>query len=134
VLRPSSAAKTHALFAQDLLHALDGVAFEIEERADAAQEIDVFGPVEAPAARTLDRPDMGEARLPEAQHVLWYVERVGHFADRAERFRRFHAQRGGLRHAHSPASWSSGISPLITALSTWLGRNTSTRRGAIGTS
>ena len=48
------------------------------------QQVDVVGPVVAPAAAALQRLDLGEAGLPEAQHVLRQVEVVGDLADGAE--------------------------------------------------
>src|SRR6185437_15261290 len=123
---------THALLAQNFLHALDGVAVAVQQRANAAQQIDIVGPVIAPPARALQRTDLRKARLPEAQHVLRHIQFSRDFADGAERLRRFDRQ-ANRQCAHSSAS-GVGVSPLITAFSTWLGRNTSTRRGAIGTS
>src|SRR5256885_7725718 len=123
---------SHALLAQNFLHPLDGVAVRVKERANAAQQLHVVRTVIAPSACPLDWADLRKAGLPEAQHVLRHVQLGGDFADGAERLRRFRGERP-RRGAHASAS-GRGASPLMTAFSTWLGRNTSTRRGAIGTS
>jgi hypothetical protein len=78
-----------ALFAQDALHAADGIALAIEQVAYAAQQVDVVGTVVAPAAAALERADLGEAALPEAQYVLRDADLLSNFADGAERVRRF---------------------------------------------
>src|SRR6202030_2504864 len=81
--------------------------------------------------------DLCEARFPEPQHMLRHVELGRDLADGTERFGRFRGSRGRGRkcgRTHSSTISRFGASPLIMALSTWLGRNTSTRRGAMGTS
>ena len=83
--------------AQQLLGASDGVALLVEEGADLAQDLDVLGAVVAPTAAALQRPDLRELALPEAQHVLRHVEIVRHLADRPE------GRRGlGWREERSP--------------------------------
>src|SRR5579871_762711 len=77
-----------ALLAQDALHAADRVALAVEQMAHAAKEIDVFGPIETPAAAALHRADLREAAFPEAQHVLRHIDLVSDFADGAESPRR----------------------------------------------
>ena len=77
-----------ALLAQDALDAADGIALAVEEMADAAQEADVVGTIVAPSAAALERLDLAEAALPEAQHMLRNVELVRHFADGTECVRR----------------------------------------------
>ncbi len=73
-----------AVLAQQLLHALDGVALVVEHVADALDQLDILRAVVAAAAAALHRLDLREARLPEAQHMLRQVEIFGHFADGAE--------------------------------------------------
>ena len=73
-----------AVILQDPLRTADRVALAVEQMADAAQQIDVVGPVVAPAAAALHRLDLLEARFPEAQHVLRQVEIVRDFADGPE--------------------------------------------------
>ena len=75
-------------FLQKALHALDGVAVLVEQRADAAQEIDVLRPVVTPAAAALERANLAELAFPEPQHVLRHVELGRNLADRAKRLRR----------------------------------------------
>ena len=82
---PGADDEARALLLEDALHALDGVALAVEEMADAAQQIDIVGPVVAPAAAALHRLDLREPRLPEAQHMLRQIEVVRDFADRPER-------------------------------------------------
>jgi hypothetical protein len=79
-----------ALLLQQALHTADGEALAVEEYADAAQEVHVLGPIIAPAAAALHRPDLREARLPEAQHVLRQIEGLGDLADGAKRVGRLH--------------------------------------------
>ena len=100
------------------------------------EQIDIVGPVVAAAAGALQRIDLREFRFPEAQHVLRHVELFGHFADSAERVRRFCDRRMASLITSTPLLFGrrSRLASLIIAFSTWLGRNTSTRRGVIGTS
>ena len=79
--------EARALLLEDALHALDGVALAVEQMTDAAQEVDVVRPVIAPPAAALQRPDLREARFPEAQYVLRHVEVLGDLADGPERVR-----------------------------------------------
>ncbi|MNT85469.1 hypothetical protein D3C72_2256420 [compost metagenome] len=51
---------------------------------DALQQVDILGPIVAPAAAALHRLDLLEARFPETQHVLWQIEIVGDLADGAK--------------------------------------------------
>src|SRR6185437_4638919 len=121
-----------ALVSKNLLRTLDRETLAIQQRADAAQEIDIFGAIVAAAAGALDRTDLRETAFPEPQHMLRDIQFGRDLADGAERFRRFFAKSREHRHQSSPPG--CGVCPFMTALSTWLGRNTSTRRGAIGTS
>ncbi len=77
-----------AVVLEDALHAADRVALAVEQVTDAAQQVDVVGPVVAPPAATLHRLDLAEPRFPEPQHMLRHVELVGHLADGAEGVRR----------------------------------------------
>ena len=86
---PDALHKRQAFFAQDALHAADGVALAVKQMADAAQQIDVVGPVIAPAAAALHRADLRKPAFPEAQHMLRHVDLVSDFTDGAERVRRF---------------------------------------------
>ena len=80
-----------AVILQDALRAPDRVTLAIEQVTDAAQQIDIIGPVIAPAAAALHRLDLLKAGFPETQHVLRQVEIVCDFTDRPERFGRlFH--------------------------------------------
>src|SRR3546814_8444147 len=78
-----------APFGQQALHALDGIAFAVQQVADAAQQVDVFGPIVAAAAAALQRPDLAELALPEPEHMLRHVKLVADLADRAKRGGRF---------------------------------------------
>ena len=95
---PDGLHEPDALLAQDSLHAADGVALAVKQMADAAQQIDVVGPVIAPAAAALHRLDVAKARLPEAQHVLGQIELVRRFTDGAKCVRRLVVQ-------SSPPGW-----------------------------
>ena len=74
-----------AVIAQQLLHALDGIALVVEHVADAFDQLDILRPVVAPATAAFQRLDLGEAGLPETQHMLRQIEIVSDFADRTER-------------------------------------------------
>ncbi|CDX31595.1 hypothetical protein MPLDJ20_140340 [Mesorhizobium plurifarium] len=76
--------KMIAVLAQQLLHAFDRIALIVEHMPDALDQLNVLRPVVAPAAAALHRLDLGEARLPETQHVLRQVEVFRDFADGAE--------------------------------------------------
>src|SRR5262249_51507322 len=137
LLRQASAA-----FPQEALHAFDGVAVLVEERANAAQKIDVFRPIVAPAAAPLERTNLAELAFPEAQHMLRHVELGRDFADGAKRLcRLFNPPLCGLnRYSHHNTPHcpnyplvSPGV-PLINCFRTFDARKTSTRRGRIGTS
>jgi len=150
-------------FAHQPLHALDRVAVRIEQLADPGEKFHVLRPVVAPAAATLQRPDLRKLALPEAQDVLRNVELLGDLADGAEGRRRFlHATRcafgmrhglgrggggalsGALRSGHEPTPAPALAIPATPPLpcgasftrflSTCDARKTSTRRGRIGTS
>ena len=119
----------------------------------------IVGPIVAPATAALQRLNLRELGLPEPQDVLRYVQLVGDLADRAEGV----GSLLPAGHAPGPASSVSGRGqdpssppnsssrrivqprsspnkptgsavPFTWAFSTWLARNTSTRRGRIGTS
>src|SRR5438093_3492182 len=82
------------LVPENALHAANGIALAVEQVTNPTQQIDVVGPIIAPAAAAFHRLDLGEPGLPETQHVLRQVEFVGDFADGAERVRRlFHCGR-----------------------------------------
>src|SRR5262245_9800231 len=70
-----------ALIAQNALRAADGVTLGVEQVLDAAQQVDILGPVVAAAPGPLHRLDLREPAFPEAQHVLGNVELVRDFAD-----------------------------------------------------
>src|SRR5258708_6170571 len=55
---------------QKALHALNGVAVLIEQRADAAQEIDILRPLITTPAAALLRTDLAELAFPRPQPVL----------------------------------------------------------------
>jgi len=69
---------------QDALHALDRIAFAIEEMADAFEQIDIVGAVIAPSTAALERPNLPEPCFPKPQDVLRNIEVLGDFADRSE--------------------------------------------------
>src|SRR5262249_1181386 len=127
--------------AQQSLHALDRIALNVKQIGDPSQQCDVVRPVVAPPATALQRLHLWELGLPEAQHVLRDVQVVGYLTDRAESVRRLLWPGAPCRRyghlidgiAHSSSS-GPGAAPLTRAFNTWLGRNTSTRRGMIGTS
>ena len=62
-----------ALLAQDLLHALDGVALGVQQMADAAQQRQILGAIVAAPAAALHRPDLRKPAFPEAQDVLGHA-------------------------------------------------------------
>ena len=80
--------QTAAPLLQEALNALDGVAVLVEQRADAAQEVDVLRPVIPPPAAAIERTDLTELAFPEPQHVLRHIELGCDFADGAKRLRR----------------------------------------------
>src|SRR5205823_830942 len=88
---------SNALLAQDALDAADGVAFAIEQRANALEEINIIGTIETPAAAALHRLHLGETRFPESQDVLGNIELRSDFADRPESLWRL------LQHASPPS-------------------------------
>src|SRR5262249_45335435 len=109
-------------------HAADRIAVRVQKSLNAANDVDVGGAIVTPAAATLQRLHLREFRFPKAQHMLRHADLVGDFADRAEGV-------GALRaHCLPFAHEWPFIAALTRSLSTWLGRNTSTRRGSIGTS
>src|ERR1700733_250486 len=60
----------NALLFEELLDALDRVAFVVQETLDEPQTLDVVRAIIAPAAGPLERPDLGKTGLPEAQDML----------------------------------------------------------------
>src|SRR6516225_10750593 len=97
---------------------------------DAAQQIDVVGPVIASAAAAFHRTNVRETAFPKPQDVLRHVNFIGNFADGAKRIRRLlHGQRPRAHGASAPS-----VPELIRCLSMAEGLNTMTRRGEIGTS
>src|SRR6185437_483004 len=81
---PDRLHKARALLAQNALYAADSVALAIQQVAHAAQQIDIFGTVEAPSSAPLHRPDLCEPAFPKAQYVLRHIDFVGNLADGAE--------------------------------------------------
>src|SRR5271170_5818634 len=75
------------LLLEQLLDALDRVAFIVQEAADEPEPLNVFGAVIPPAAGPFQGPDLRKARLPEAQHMLRQVHRIRDFADGSIGFR-----------------------------------------------
>src|SRR3954465_2191121 len=109
------------LVAKQLLDAADGIALVVEQPVDAVREIDVGGPVVAPVASALHRPQW-KLGLPIAQDVLGDPKLQRQFANRLESARR-------LVGAGHPAAYFAARARMI-----WLARKVITRRGAIGTS
>ena len=93
-------------------------------------QINVVGTIVSAPAASLERLDLGEAGLPEPQHVLRQFEILGNLADRPKGVRAL--VHDGSRQAY--LSSSATCSPLIRAFRTFEGLNTMTRRGSIGTS
>ena len=80
-----------AVILEDALRTPNRIALAVEQVLDAAQQIDVVGPVIAPAAAALQRLDLLEARFPESQDVLRQFEIVRNLTDCPECVRRlFH--------------------------------------------
>src|SRR6202022_2368714 len=77
-----------AVLFQNALHPADGIAFAVQQSADAPEQVDIVRAVVAPAAAPLHRLDLSEPRLPESQDVLGDVEVGGDLADGSERIRR----------------------------------------------
>ncbi len=124
---------------QQLLRALDRVAFVIEQAADLAQQVDVLGPVVAATAAAFQRPDLRELALPEPEHVLGHVEIVGDLADGTERRRRLlrpdaKLARHGRRQVREQRLAHPEALAVTRSLSACEARKTRTRRGRIGTS
>ncbi len=69
-----------ALFLEDFLDTLDGVALIIEQMADSAQKIDVVGTIVPATTTSFHRFDLGETRFPKAQYVLRKIEVFRNFA------------------------------------------------------
>jgi len=88
-LAPDVLHETDTLFAQDALNTANGIALAIEQMTDAAQKIDIVGPVVTAAPAPFHRSNLREAAFPEPQNVLRHIYFVGNFTDRAERIRRF---------------------------------------------
>src|SRR3982751_6429460 len=63
-LLPDVLDELDAMILQDALRAADRVAFAVEEVPDPAQEIDIVGPVIAPAAAALHRLDLLKPGFP----------------------------------------------------------------------
>src|SRR5262245_27999999 len=96
----------NALLAQDALNATDRIAFAIKERANAFEQVDVVGTVEAPPAAALHRLDLAESGFPKSQHMLGNIELLSHLADRSKSFRRLiqHRLPQSLSPVESPSS------------------------------
>lgn len=71
----------NALFLQDALHALDGIAFAIEQMLDAAQQLHIIGTIIAASAAAFHGFDLREAGFPKAQDMLRQVQFLCNFAD-----------------------------------------------------
>src|SRR5262245_34704036 len=130
--------EARTVFAQDLLHPANGVAVAIEQETDAAQERHILGAVIAPAPAPLHGFELCELALPEAQHVLRDRQFFCNFADGAKRLGRLvHPSSSpaikSRRYAYSAAFLRDSAS-LMRCFMMLLARNTSTRRGVIGTS
>ena len=125
--------ETHALLAQETLNAANGVAFAIEEVANAAQKIEVVRAIVAAPAAALHRLDLAEAAFPEPQHMLRNVELRRHFADGPECVRCL-VQRRSAPLGHALRYFRPLASELMRCLRIADGLNTMTRRGEIGTS
>ena len=77
-----------AIFLEELLDSFNSVALFIEKRADPPQQFNVLRPVIAAPAASLERPNLSEFALPEAQDMLRYVEFLSDLADSPKRLRR----------------------------------------------
>jgi hypothetical protein len=84
-LLPDRLDEADATLSQDALDAANGVPFGIQQEPDAAEQVDIVGPVIAAAAAALHRLDLSETALPKPENMLRHVEVVGDLADRAER-------------------------------------------------
>jgi hypothetical protein len=78
----------HAILLEELLDSFNSVALFIEKRADPPQQFNVLRPVIAAPAASLERPNLSEFALPEAQDMLRYLEFRGDLADGPKRLRR----------------------------------------------
>src|SRR5579875_1093816 len=141
-----------AALAQQTLHAFDGIALNIKQIRDASEKNDIVRAIIAPPAAAFQRLDLRELGLPKPQNVLGNMQFIGHLADGAEGLGRFAKlvvragffplfcrlgfSRFGKRRIVSVHSLSPAVSTslLTLAFNTWLGRNTNTRRGNMGTS
>src|SRR6185437_13816158 len=107
VARRGGRQRLNALLLEQLLDALDRVAFLVEQALDQPQPVDVVRAVITPPAGPLERPDLGKAGLPEAQHMLRQVKRVRDLTDRPVGFRALFHRRilrrpGGENHGPPP--------------------------------
>src|ERR1700722_14344958 len=132
---------------EQLLDAADRIAFLVEALPDARQQGDIPRPVVAPPAAALQGLQLRKFRLPEAQHMRRQIEVLGDLADGTEHRCPLVGPpaRSGLpkadipRLAHVQADVRL-VAPgcarawLIWFFSACEARNTSTRRGLIGTS
>jgi len=67
----------------------EGQTVAIQQRADAAQQVQIVGAVIAPAAAALQRLDSCEFGFPETQNMLGNIEFGSDFADGAKGLWRF---------------------------------------------
>src|SRR5689334_22318740 len=74
----------HVLGPQQLLDTTDGVAFVVQQPVDRPRELDVCWAIVAAVARTLQRAQLRELRLPIAQDVLSNAELGRELADGPE--------------------------------------------------
>jgi hypothetical protein len=86
-LPPHRLHKADALLPQNALNTANSITLAVEQKANSAQQIDVFGPVIAPPAASLQWFDLREATFPKPQDMLRHVEVVGDLADSAKGFR-----------------------------------------------
>jgi hypothetical protein len=71
-------------FAQQPLNAFDRIALLIKKTANPPQHIHIFGPIISAATAALQRANLRELGLPEAQHMLRYVQFLGDLANRSK--------------------------------------------------
>ncbi len=105
-----------ALSLEELLNALDRVAFIVLQTPDEPEPLDVVGSIIASAAGPFEGPELGKARFPETQHMLRQIHRSRDFADRSIGLGTFlhrrPRRRAGARESSGPPSASVHYRPI----------------------
>src|SRR6056297_3452141 len=79
----------HPLFAEHLLHALDGHAFFVQQLLDSGEQINVGGAIVSASSGAFDRLYLTELAVPEAEHMCRCCPPVRNLRDGAKRIAGF---------------------------------------------